>query len=208
MRTTRADATRELILTAAERLFAENGVFAVSNRQVSEAAEQGNNTAVGYHFGTKNDLVRAIARKHSAQIEEIRQRMLADLDEDADLRAWISCLIRPTTEHLAEQGSPTWFARFNAQAMTDPALREIMVEECHSSPSLVRILAGIHRCLPDLPDDVRTERRAMARLLMVHMVAERERALADGTPTARSTWQDTADGLVDALVGLWMAPVN
>ncbi|ALG14536.1 TetR/AcrR family transcriptional regulator [Kibdelosporangium phytohabitans] len=208
VRTSRAGATRELILTAAERLFAENGVFAVSNRQVSEAAEQGNNTAVGYHFGTKADLVRAIARKHSAQIEEIRQRMVAGLGDAPDLRAWLACLIRPTTEHLAELGSPTWFARFHAQTMTEPSLREIMVEECLSSPSLVRISAGIRQCLPGLPDEVRAERRDMARLLMVHMVAERERALAESAPTPRSTWQDTADGLVDALVGLWLAPIT
>ena len=67
-RAERAHATRELILTAAEQLFAEHGVVAVSNRQVSEAAGQGNNTAVGYHFGTKADLVRAIARKHAAPV--------------------------------------------------------------------------------------------------------------------------------------------
>lgn len=47
-------------MTAAERLYAEHGVFGMSNRQVSEAAGQGNNAAVGYHFGTKTDLVRAI----------------------------------------------------------------------------------------------------------------------------------------------------
>ncbi|MEV0038015.1 TetR family transcriptional regulator, partial [Streptomyces sp. NPDC050804] len=51
VRAERGDATRELILVTAERLFAEHGVFAVSNRQVSEAAGQGNNAAVGYHFG-------------------------------------------------------------------------------------------------------------------------------------------------------------
>lgn len=60
----RPHGTRERILNAAERLFAEHGVYAVSNRRVSEAAQQGNNAAVGYHFGTKADLVRAIARKH------------------------------------------------------------------------------------------------------------------------------------------------
>ncbi|MFB9307145.1 TetR/AcrR family transcriptional regulator [Kibdelosporangium philippinense] len=208
MRTSRASATRELILTAAERLFAEHGVFAVSNRQVSEAAEQGNNTAVGYHFGTKADLVRAIARKHSGQIEGIRQRMVASLDERSDLRAWIACLIRPTTEHLEELGNPTWYGRFSAQVTTDPSLRQIMFEESRSSPSLVRITAAFNRLLPDLPDEVRAERRDMSRQLMVHMVAERERALADGTPTPRSSWRHTADGLIDALVGLWLAPVS
>lgn len=62
-------ATREALLTAAERLFAEHGVHAVANRQISEAAGQGNNAAVSYHFGTKVDLVRAIARRHAEGIE-------------------------------------------------------------------------------------------------------------------------------------------
>ncbi len=206
-RAERAHATRELILTAAERLFAEHGVLAVSNRQVSEAAGQGNNTAVGYHFGTKADLVRAIARKHLAQIEEIRQRMVAEAGA-GDVRAWISCLVRPVTEHLAEVGSPTWFARFGAQVMTDPTLRPIIVEETQSSPSLVRLLAGLNACVPDLPDEVREERLDMARQLLVHMIAERELALAEGTPTPRASWHDAATGLVDALVGLWLAPVT
>ena len=43
LKSDRASSTREAILTAAERLFAEHGVYAVSNRQVSEAAGQGNN---------------------------------------------------------------------------------------------------------------------------------------------------------------------
>jgi AcrR family transcriptional regulator len=207
-RAARAHATRELILTAAERLFAEHGVVAVSNRQVSEAAGQGNNTAVGYHFGTKADLVRAIARKHLGQIEEIRQAMVAQAGPGADLRWWLSCLVRPVTEHLAAVGSPTWFARFGAQVMTDPTLRPIIVEETQSSPSLVRVLAGLNACTPDMPDEVRAERHDMARQLLVHMIGERERALAEHTPTPRATWHDAATGLVDALVGLWLAPVT
>src|SRR3954466_6136732 len=109
VRSERASSTQEAILVAAERLFAEHGVIAVSNRQVSEAAGQGNNTAVGYHFGTKADLVRAIARRHLAQIEEIRQGMVAGLGDTADIRAWLTCLVRPVTEHLAAVGSPSWF---------------------------------------------------------------------------------------------------
>lgn len=207
-RTLRAAATRESILTAAERLFAEHGVFAVSNRQVSEAAGQGNNTAVGYHFGTKADLVRAIARRHSAPIEELRQRMVAEVSGSSDVRDWVACLVRPVAEHLDRVGSPTWFARFGAQIMTDPALRPIMIEESQSSPSLVRIVEELHRLLPDLPPEVRAERADMVRQLLVHMVAERERALADGTPTPRASWHDAATGMVDALVGLWLAPVT
>ncbi|MEO3789403.1 TetR family transcriptional regulator [Nonomuraea sp. B10E15] len=204
----RASATREQILVAAERLFAEHGVFAVSNRQVSEAAGQGNNAAVGYHFGTKADLVRAIARKHAEHTERIRGRMVAEVGDSAEVRDWVACLVRPIAEHLASLGSPTWFARFGAQVMTDPTLREIMVEESLTSPSLQQIIDGLDRCLPALPADVRAERNDMARQLMVHMCAERERALAEGVPTPRASWQDAATGLIDAIVGMWQAPVT
>ncbi|MEV0081552.1 TetR family transcriptional regulator [Saccharopolyspora sp. NPDC050642] len=207
-RAERVNATREQILAAAERLFAEHGVFAVSNRQVSEAAGQGNNTAVGYHFGTKADLVRAIARRHSEQIERLRLTMVAEADGSTDVRDWVACLVCPVTEHLAALGSPTWFARFGAQVMTDPALREIMIDESLTAPSLLTVLDGLNRCLPDLPVDVRLERGDMARQLMVHMCAERERALAEGTATPRNNWQDAASGLIDAIVGMWLAPVT
>src|ERR1043165_8563461 len=105
-RTMRADATRELILDTAERLFAEHGVYAVSNRQVSEAAGQGNNAAVGYHFGTKADLVRAITRRRSAPTEVLRARMVADRAGSTDVRDWVTCLVRPVTDHLAAQTGP------------------------------------------------------------------------------------------------------
>jgi len=105
------------ILTAAERLFAEHGVFAVSNRQVSEAAGQGNNAAVGYHFGTKTDLVRAIEQKHRASIERLLEGMVADIGDSAELRDWITCMVCSLTEHLAQLGNPTTYARFAAQAL-------------------------------------------------------------------------------------------
>ena len=37
-RTVRSTETREAIMAAAERLYAEHGLVAVSNRQISEAA--------------------------------------------------------------------------------------------------------------------------------------------------------------------------
>ncbi len=204
----RVSATRELILTAAERLFAEHGVFAVSNRHISEAAGQGNSSAVGYHFGTKTDLVRAIARKHAEPIERVRGQMLSELSGSTDVGDWIACLVRPVTEHLAELGTPTWYARFGAQMTAEPALREIMAEETRESPSLHHLIDGLRQCLPDLPQEVLAERGDMARQLLVHTLAERERALAKGAPTPRSSWYDAATGLIDATVGLWLAPTT
>jgi AcrR family transcriptional regulator len=208
LRTDRASITREAILVAAERLYAEHGVFAVSNRQVSEAAGQGNNAAVGYHFGAKTDLVRAIEQKHRTPVELLRERMVAQLGDDAGLRDWVGALVQPLTDHLADLGNPTWYARFAAQVMTDPAYHNIVVRDALSSPSLVQVIDGINSALPDLPVEVRTERNVMARNLLMHSCADRERALVQGGPVARKTWQTSAIGLIDAIVGLWLAPVT
>jgi AcrR family transcriptional regulator len=211
VRTERATSTQEAILAAAERLYAEHGMFAVSNRQVSEAAGQGNNAAVGYHFGTKADLVRAIEQKHRGPVEELREQMVSELDETAEMRDWVACLVRPLTGHLdylGSDGSPTWYARFAAQAMTDPAYYNIIVKGALSSPSLVQVVDGINRCLPDLPAEVRFDRNVMARNLLMHTCADRERALAAGSSLQQSSWRAAASGLIDAIVGLWMAPVT
>jgi AcrR family transcriptional regulator len=208
VRSVRVNATRELILSTAERLFAERGVHEVSNRQISEAAGQGNNTAVGYHFGTKVDLIRAIVRKYADPIEERRRELLAEIEGSTDVRDWVTCLVRPATDHMGSLGTPSWLARFNAQLMNDPALREVQIEESLTSPSLREILNGLYGCLAELPIPVRMERGDMARHLIVQMCAEYERARAEGTPTARASWQEMADGLIDGIVGLWTAPVT
>ncbi len=133
VRADRASSTQEAILKAAERLYAEHGVFAVSNRQVSEAAGQGNNAAVGYHFGTKTDLVRAIEHKHRGPIEELRERRIAEIGDSTDMRDWVAALVCPLTDHLAALGNPTWYARFAAQVMTDPAYHNMVVKDALSS---------------------------------------------------------------------------
>jgi AcrR family transcriptional regulator len=202
-------ATREALLAAAERLFAERGVHAVGNRQISEAAGQGNNAAVSYHFGTKADLIRAIARKHAEQIERIRERMMAGIAGSTDLRDWVACLVRPLTEHLETLGSPTWYARFAAQVMADPAFNAIMVDEALTAAPVLRLFSdGLAGCMPGRPAGLHRERTTMARHLIVQMCVERERALAEHAPTFRPTWDDTADGLIDAIVAMWQAPVR
>jgi hypothetical protein len=110
--------------------------------------------------------------------------------------------------------------------MTDPAYYNIVVKDALSSESLVQVIDGINRCLPELPIDVRVERNLMARNLLVHTCADRERALARGDrklgmaegsgssplhPGASApwtSWETAGTRLIDAVVGLWLAPVT
>ena len=92
--------------------------------------------------------------------------------------------------------------------MTDPAYHNIVVRDALSSASLVQVIDGMKNCLPDLPDEIRVERNIMARNLLMHSAADRERAMAQGGTVPRASWQGAASGLIDAIVGLWMAPVT
>jgi AcrR family transcriptional regulator len=76
---TRGEATRELILLTAERLFAERGIEAVPLRDIGLAAEQKNNFAVQYHFGDRENLVRAIAEYRAESLANSNLGIVADL---------------------------------------------------------------------------------------------------------------------------------
>ena len=201
-----AAGTKEAIMATAERLFAEYGVTAVSSRQISEAAGQGNNAAVGYHFGAKADLIRAIVHRHDERIERSRLLLVERVGPDGGVRGWIECLVLPLTEHLAAIGRTSWYARFSLQVSTDPALREIATDEVLTAPSLGPILAGLRAGMSALPEEVRRERLQMVRSLLMHTCADRERALADSGEPPKPAWSRTATLLVDAITGVLTAP--
>src|SRR3954462_1756002 len=85
--------TKEQIVLAAERLFAEHGIDGVSLRQVGAAAGNGNNSAVQYHFGSKDRLVQAVFEYRLPRMQERRALLIAEHRPDA-LRSWVSCLVR------------------------------------------------------------------------------------------------------------------
>jgi AcrR family transcriptional regulator len=207
VRTDRSSTTREVLLDAAERLFAESGMYGVSNRQISEAAGQGNNAAASYHFGTRTDLLRAIEARRRVAIDDLRLNKLAQLDAGATLRDWVGVLVYPMTEYLEALGNPTFYARFAAQAMADPTYRDLVASDALSSPLLLKTVRGINRCLPRRPKPVRLGRWMMANNLLMHTLAEIEGDLAAGGSTVGPGWPSVGEELVSALVGLWEAPV-
>jgi len=197
---------RTLILDAAEWLFAEHGVSSVSNRQIGAAAGQGNTSAVGYHFGSKEELIRALIRRFDGEAEVLRAAMVHQVGDSAQLREWVRCLVIPYTETLAARRPPTWYARLNAQIMADPVLRNIQLEEAVSA-SLRQVIRGLEISTPELPAPVLRERELMAGHILIQTCADFERGLADA-PASGKTWRKVGSGLVDALVGLWSAPVS
>ena len=198
---------RDKLMRTAERLYAEHGFAGVSMRMIREAAGQRNNSAVQYHFSSRDELIVAILEQHAAAVERHRSRLVSVLEErgQASPREWIACVVEPGIEHHVELGTPSWYGRFLAQAVVEPGLREHARRAYTCTPSFQR-LDRLHPSAGAGRDTELTERHAaMIRLLLVHMSADLETELAAGQATrdeAERAWRRLGDNLVTAVLGL------
>ena len=97
--------TRDLLLDAAARLYAERGVDNVSLAEIVRAAHQRNASAVHYHLGNRDEVLRALLARHVPVIAERRHRLLeqARSGADDDVRSATEAIVRPVTE-FAQRG--------------------------------------------------------------------------------------------------------
>jgi AcrR family transcriptional regulator len=200
----RSAVTREKLLDAAERLFAQHGISTTTKRQLTETAGQSNNAAVDYHFGSWENLVRAVLERHAVDVDQRRERLLAELPADPNIHELVDCMVRPFTDHLADLPTPTWYARLSLQALADPKWRPLAVSILEDSPSMRAAAELMTERGPVLDVDLAEERYVMGRLLVLHMCANRERDIEEEAPPLRRTWHEAGDGLVEAITALWL----
>jgi AcrR family transcriptional regulator len=117
-----ATRTRELLLAAGARHFAERGIHAAQMREVVRAAGQANDSAVHYHFGSREGLLAAICTRHLDEMEPERRVRLARQGPDPDLRTVLTDLIAPTAARLATQDG-RYFLRITAQLASQAGVR-------------------------------------------------------------------------------------
>jgi AcrR family transcriptional regulator len=113
--------TRERLLNAAERLFAERGFNGVSTRMITEDAGA-NSAAMHYHFGSKAALIRAVFERRLGPINEHRERLMAEALEDTppDPAKVLAAFIGPTLA-LGKSEGERHFKVLAAQASMDPS---------------------------------------------------------------------------------------
>ena len=197
-----SDATRLHLLTTAERLFAERGIAGVSLREIGAAAGQRNNSAIQYHFESKQGLVLAICEQRMLAVNERRLAMLDALAGD-DLRALVEAFVLP----LADTVRPgSFYLRFLAQLLAGPAQAPRAALELDVLHAMRRLIARVERCLTMLPPALRRPRFQAAAVLVVHTLAAHERQLHGhgGGPSLALRVSD----LVDATLGLLTAPAS
>lgn len=119
----RGERTRRALLDTAERLFAEHGFAATSLRRITSAAGA-NLAAVHYHFGSKQELFRALFHRRVEPINRARLERLERIEADAapqlpSLHDLIDALVRPVLEVRTQPGGSN-FARLVARLLAEP----------------------------------------------------------------------------------------
>ncbi|MGW1711909.1 TetR/AcrR family transcriptional regulator [Streptomyces sp. NPDC002156] len=194
---------KEQIVLAAERLFAEYGLDGVSLRQISAAAGNGNNTAVQYHFGSKERLVQEIFEYRLPGLNE-RRRLLVARRRPGDLRSWVECHILPVLELGEQEGSHylSFVAMLQQHGRGDVFAR-LPAELSRPTREFVERVGGL---LGHIPEPLRGHRIAQALAFGVHAASERERTRAhDGHVLPFAVH---VGDLLDGLVGFLQAPVS
>lgn len=147
--------TRERILSAAARLFAERGMEGVGLREIT--AEAGVNlAAVNYHFGTKIGLLEELFETRARPLTQERARLL-DLCRPGPrrpplLEQLLDAFLRPAFSHgLDSQGDGASFARLRARLAVDSEALYRRILSRAFDASTGRFLDAIAGALPDIP---------------------------------------------------------
>jgi AcrR family transcriptional regulator len=108
------------IIRSAEQLFATKGIDGVSLREINRAAGQRNSSALQYHFGDRNSLLRAVLDKHRADTEPRRHALLDQYEADRvdDLRSLAAALVSPLAAKLADPDGGRAYLQINCDVYT------------------------------------------------------------------------------------------
>ncbi len=112
--------TQAKLIGVAEALFAERGIDGVSLSEINRAAEQGNNSALHYHFGSKEGLFEAIWEKHVSRMNEAVGRALDALPAEPTIADLVDAMVQPFAERFEDPDGGVHYLQIMCQAHANP----------------------------------------------------------------------------------------
>ncbi len=170
--------TKQRILDAAERLFAEQGFDGASLRSITAAAGV-NLAAVNYHFRSKDALVQAVLARKLGPINRRRMELLDAYEAEAGpkpvpLEKLVYAMVAPMLQaDSAPDGSGMSFGTVMGRVYLerDATLQRLLVAELQGV--IRRFSAVIKRTLPALPAEEAFWRMFFTMGIVSHTMAAR-----------------------------------
>ena len=191
-----ATQTRARLLRAGEQRFARDGVAGAKLSDIVRDAGQRNDSAVGYHFGSRRGLLAAIVAKHMAVMEA--ERLVPE--PGADLVAVVRSIVVPTAALLATEDGRD-FLRITEQLAGWSGVGTGQPNQVLAGTVLGRQLACLDVHLgPRLGSTLARERGALLVTFLTAALAERARSREAGT-RQRLNHERFVDHLINVLSG-------
>jgi AcrR family transcriptional regulator len=152
----RSQPTRERILDAAERLFAQRGFHGVSIRDIT--GDAGVDVALAnYHFGSKHGLLESVFSRRAGELNIERLGRLdallaTDRRKAPTLEEIIDAFTHPLLDRSA-RGGPGWKSYFAlvAEVNNSPEFGGVLMSKTFDQV-VQRFIEAIRRALPDCDD--------------------------------------------------------
>lgn len=204
--------TRDKLLRAGEKLFAERGIAPVSMREINKAAGQRNTSAIHYHFGSKDALIEAIFERRMRDFNGRRKELLEEVKakgQTQDLRAIVRASTLPLDEGLDGGEEHLNYILFFGHVLNESSRHVLAALTAPFSDGMRETNRMIRPLLGDLPDEVVKERMALALEMIVFTLGQRARMLkSGGARPLRFSNEVFLSNLVDFICGGLTAPVS
>ena len=169
----------------------------VTSRQITEAAEQRNASAVTYHFVTREGLLLEILARRGGPVDHARGAMRDALGSSPSVSDLVLCLVAPYAALLATEPGRSYL-RIVAQLRGQFAAWRVE-SDAATTRHLSRILDELES-QPNEPSAVRRERIVGLIMMLTGTVAERARRIDDHVSNELSD-----DDFIDNLVNMCTA---
>lgn len=215
MAPTRSDSlrTQAVLISAAERLFADRGIDGVSLSEINRAAGQRNKSALHYHFGSKEGLLKALLTKHRDRLDAARAALVAELDptKAVTLHQAVGIMVRPLAAFLDDEDGGVHYLRIMAQLASSPVhpLNDWLFNH---PPRSFRVIAPvIYSSIPDAPEFLRLRRARLMNGTMFHSLLIQSYALPEHASSPEQFAAQRVlytNDLIDCICGLLQAPIS
>lgn len=192
-------------MNAAEELFALNGIDAVSSRKIAEHAGTANHSAIAYHFGTRDELFRALVLRHFEVMALRRAELFSELPPEPTVHDTVRCRLMPFVEQLDSLPKPSYRAQFLLQAHSKPDASPLIREALKRDESMLKT-ETLKMPESDIPAGVLRARSGLIANLVLGVCAQHEEQMNAGTELG--SWTSVGYFLIDAAAGMLTAPVT
>jgi len=202
---------KQALLDAAAVLMDERGVDNVSLQDISQASGHRNRSAVQYHFGSRDAVIRAVITRTMDPIDVERNLLLDHLETTGTAltqRGVIEVVVTPLARQLRTADGRRYI-RLCAQLINHPRFMTDARDAVTVNTSVSRCAGYLLPTLGHLPEPVVAERTSQVTGFVIRACSDQSRLMDSETPSRPVlSIEDFTLNLVDTTLAILQAPTS